>query len=362
MKYLILANHYNSLRIFRRELLQALSKKHEVVVSIPPCDDENRKLLESYGTRVIITPMSRRGLNPFVDLKLLWDYIRLLKAERPDRVVCYTVKCNIYGAFACRWCGIPHFANVTGLGTPLEKGGMAGFVVSTLYRLALKRASRVFFENPGDCDRIVSKGILRREQTQVMAGAGVNLEEFAYTPYPKEEGKVSFLFVGRIMQEKGCDELFDAIRNLHDNGIAVQFDFIGWFEEHYEAQVRELERDGLIRFHGFQDDVRPFITQCHCVILPSWHEGMSNTLLEGASMGRPLITTDVHGCREAVEDGKTGFLVPLRNSQALTSVITQFVFLSHEEKERMGIMGRKRMEEFFDKRMVVAKTLEIVEG
>lgn len=358
MKLLLLANHYNTLRIFRRELIRELARHHEVVVAIPPCDEDNRRLLASYGARVVFIEMSRRGMNPLQDVRLLRDYLRLLKQERPDKVVCYTVKCNIYGALACRYLGIEHHVNVTGLGTPLERGGFAGFLVSRLYRLALKRAKTVFCENPGDGQRLVAGRMARQEQLQVMPGAGVNLDEFAVAEYPESESPVRFLFIGRIMQEKGVDELFAAIERLHHDGVAFVFDFIGWYEEQYEAQVKELEARGLIRFHGFQDDVRPFIRACHCSVLPSWHEGMSNTLLESASMARPLITTDVHGCCEAVEDGVSGFLVPLRDATALHAALKRFCDLPHDQRCAMGLRGRQRMEQRFDKRHVVARTCQ----
>lgn len=360
MKLLILANHYNTLRIFRRELLKALSSQHEVVVAMPPCDEANRDQIISYGTKVVFVAMSRRGMNPLADLKLFWDYYRLMSQERPDKVICYTVKCNIYGALACRLLGIPHYVNVTGLGTPLEKGGFAGWLVTRLYRFSLKQASAVFCENSGDGERLISGRMVRAEQLHVMPGAGVNLDEFAFTPYPTAESPVKFLFIGRIMQEKGVDELFEAIECLHADGIPFIFDFIGWYEEQYESRVRDMEARGLIRFHGFQSDVRPYIRDCHCSVLPSWHEGMSNTLLESASMGRPLITTRVHGCMEAVEEGVSGFLAPLRDAQALYQALKMFCLLPYAQKQHMGQAARRHVAKGFDKKMVISKTVNIL--
>lgn len=358
MKILVLANHYNTLRIFRRELLKAMAAAgHEVVISIPPCDEENRQILESYGTRVVFTAFDRRGTNPLDDLKLLAEYRKLIREEKPDKVVTYTIKCNIYGAFACKSGKIPHYANVTGLGSAFQGHGKMRMLVSTLYKLSLNKSKRIFFENVGNRDTLVEDGIVRKEQTVVMPGAGVNLDEFAPVPYPAE-GPIRFLFVGRIMQEKGVDEYFAAIRRLRADYPNTEFDFIGWYEDHYEEQVKAMEAEGLIRFHGFQADVKPFIEQAHCVVLPSWHEGMSNTLQEGAAMCRPLITSNIHGCKEAVIEGVSGFLTDVRNEDSLYAALTQFCALPHAKKTAMGIAGRTHMEEVFDKTKVVRWTMD----
>ena len=357
MKILVLANHYNTLRIFRRELLKAMAAAgHEVVISIPPCDSENKQILESYGTRVVFTAFDRRGTNPLDDLKLLAEYRQLVQAEKPDKVITYTIKCNIYGAFACKPQGIPHYANITGLGSAFQGHGKMRMLVSALYKLSLNRSKRIFFENIGNRDTLVEDGIVRKDQTVVLPGAGVNLEEFAPVPYPAE-GSVRFLFVGRIMQEKGVDEYFAAIRRLRVDFPNTEFDFIGWYEDHYEEQVKTMEKEGLIRFHGFQADVKPFIARAHCVVLPSWHEGMSNTLQEGAAMCRPLIASNIHGCKEAVVENVSGYLTEVRNADSLYTALKGFCELPYEEKQNMGLAGRTHMEAVFDKDHVVNLTM-----
>ena len=362
MKVLVLANHYNTLRIFRRELLKTMSAAgHEVVVSIPPCDAENQRILESYGTRVVFTSFDRRGTNPLDDVKLLREYSKLVREEKPDKVITYTIKCNVYGALACKPGKIPHYANITGLGSTFQGHGKMRMLVSVLYKMSLNRSKRIFFENVGNRDTLVSDGIVREEQTVVLHGAGVNLEEFAPTSYPAE-GTLRFLFVGRIMQEKGVDEYFAAIRHLRKTYPDTEFDFIGWYEDHYEEQVKTMEAEGLIRFHGFQPDVKPFIRQAHCIVHPSWHEGMSNTLLEGAAMCRPLITSNIHGCKEAVVEGVNGYLAEVRNEESLYEAMKRFCSLTHEEKMAMGRAGRTHMEQNFDKEDVVKQTMEKVFG
>lgn len=358
MKILILANHYNTLRIFRRELLQRLfSLGHEIIVSIPPTDEENCKSLEAYGCRIIIEPeLDRRGNNPVKDLALLKNYIKLIKKEKPDKIITYTIKCNIYGAEAAKICKVPCYCNVTGLGSAFQNGGFTEKMVSVMYKFSMNKAQRIFFENVGNRDTLVQKKIVKREQAVVMPGAGVNTEDFCYTEYPLDK-EICFVFVGRIMAEKGVDELFYAIEKLKTEYDNLYFDFIGWYEDDYEDAVNKLQAKGLINFYGFQLDVKPFIAKSHCVILPSWHEGMSNTLLEGAAMGRPLITNNIHGCMEAVDDGITGYLAVLKDKEDLYNKMKRFVELPYEQKKQMGTLGRQRMKKFFDKQMVVEKTL-----
>lgn len=355
---LVLANHFNTLRIFRRELLVRLSRMgHRVTVSIPPCDDENRRILESYGCRVVFTPMERRGTNPAADGLLLIRYMKLIRDLKPDKVISYTIKPNVYGSLAAGQKGISHYANITGLGSAFQKKGISRKLVSALYRISLPGADRVFFENRGNRNTLVREGIVKAEQAVVMHGAGVNLQEFAPSPYPDTADGIRFLFIGRIMEEKGVKELFSAIRRIRKEFPKTYFDFIGWYEDSYQETVESMEKEGLLSFHGFVNDVRPFICVAHCVILPSWHEGMSNTLLEAASMCRPLITSDVYGCREAVKDGVSGFLTVVRDAESIYLQMRRFILLPLKEKEKMGRAGRRRMEKYFDKEMVVDRTI-----
>lgn len=364
MKILILVNHYNTLRIFRRELLLELAQMgHELVVSLPPCEEENMRLLQSYGCRLIETgEMDRRGKNPITDLKLLFRYRTMIRKEKPDKVLTYTIKPNIYGGIACKWAGIPYYVNITGLGSAFQKrDSMTCKIASFLYRNSLNKANTIFFENAGNRDVLINSKIARKEQSVVLPGAGVNLQEFPNTPYTVEDSEgIKFLFVGRVMREKGVDELFECIRKLKRDGIRARFLFIGWYEESYQPMVEQMQREKLIEFHGFQEDVRPYIKNCHCVILPSWHEGMSNTLLEGAAMCRPLITSKIHGCMEAVIDGQTGYLFPCKHTEQLYDKIVKFIKLPYEVKRNMGLRGREHMEKTFDKKDVVKKTVQVV--
>ena len=359
-KILILANHYNTLRIFRRELIKKLAELgNEVLISIPPAEKQEIDTLESYGSKVIITDMERRGMNPVKDISLLNRYKKLLREVNPDKVITYTIKPNIYGSIACKSLKIPHYCNVTGLGSAfMADGGLMRKLVSMMYKFSMNKAEKIFFENVGNRDTLVNENIVRAEQTAVMAGAGVNLDEFAFCEYPEDDGAVHFLNVGRIMREKGMDELFYAIRKIKKEYPNTTFDFIGWYEDNYKETVEKMQSENLIAFHGFQSDVTPFIKKAHCIVHPSYHEGMSNTLLESCSMGRPIITSNIHGCLEAVEDGKNGYLCNVKDGEDLYCKIKQFIELPYEKRREMGRYARKFVEMNFDKNDVVDRTVK----
>lgn len=359
-KILILANHYNTLRIFRRELIKKLAELgNEILISIPPAEKQEIDTLESYGSKVIITDMERRGMNPVKDISLLNRYKKLLREVNPDKVITYTIKPNIYGSIACKSLKIPHYCNVTGLGSAfMADGGLMRKLVSMMYKFSMNKAEKIFFENVGNRDTLVNENIVRAEQTVVMAGAGVNLDEFAFCEYPEDDGSVHFLNVGRIMREKGMDELFYAIKKIKKEYPNTTFDFIGWYEDDYKETVEKMQSENLIAFHGFQSDVTPFIKKANCIVHPSYHEGMSNTLLESCSMGRPIITSNIHGCLEAVEDGKNGYLCNVKDGEDLYCKIKQFIELPYEKRREMGRYARKFVEMNFDKNDVVDKTVK----
>lgn len=359
-KILILANHYNTLRIFRRELIKKLSELgHKVIISIPDCDQIEIDTLESYGSKVIITEMERRGMNPIKDISLLKRYKRLIKEVRPDKVITYTIKPNIYGSMACKSLKVPHYVNVTGLGSAfMADGGLMRKLVSAMYKFSLNKAEKIFFENVGNRDTLVNSNIVKKEQTVVMAGAGVNVDEFAYCDYPEDDGAVHFLNVGRIMREKGMDELFYAIEKIKPEYSNTTFDFIGWYEDDYKDVIERLQNEGFINFHGFQSNVKPFIEKASCIVHPSYHEGMSNTLLESCSMGRPIITSNIHGCLEAVDEGKNGFLCNVKDGEDLYNKLKKFIELSYEERKTMGSYARDYVVKNFNKTDVVNKTIK----
>jgi galacturonosyltransferase len=351
---LFLTNNSSGLYGFRKELIQALAEKNTVSASTP--DDGNIEDLNAVGCRVILTDIDRRGINPVTDLKLFVRYWKMLRQEKPHMVITYTIKPNIYGGLACRLLGIPYAANITGLGTAFQKEGLLRKLVVALYKLSLKKARVVFFENFGNRQVFLDEGIVAAENTCLLSGAGVNLERFEYKPYP-ETAPVRFLFVGRVMKEKGVEELFEAMKRLRAEGFDCCLDMLGESEEDYTKVLGEYEAGGWVRFHGFQNDVRPFIENAHCFVLPSYHEGMANTNLECAAMGRPVITSDIPGCREAVVEGVSGLLCESQNAHSLYDAMKRFMLLPNEARARMGRAGRQHMEAVFDKNVVVRNTM-----
>ena len=355
MKVMILANFDVGLYQFRKELIAALLKEHQVLLSLP--DGDLIRPLEAMGCEFYDTPLNRRGINPVTDLKLFARYLKLLRKEKPDLVITYTIKPNIYGGIACRLRKIPYAVNITGLGTAFQKQGMLRKLVTFLYRTALKKAKVVFFENSGNMEVLQQERIVSAEQCHLLNGAGVNLEHYAYAPYPKA-GTTRFLFVGRVMKEKGIEELFAVMERLHSEGADCCLDVLGGYEENYADTIRCYEEKGWLHYHGYVTDVRPFIEKAHCFVLPSYHEGMANTNLECASMGRPVITSNIPGCTEAVQDGVSGLLCQPKDADSVYEAMKHFLSLPAETRIQMGRAGRAHMEAVFDKKKVVAETVK----
>ena len=270
MKILILTNYDVGLYQFRRELIEALLKENQVTISLPY--GELVEPLKDMGCVFLDTPVDRRGINPVTDLKLLMKYRRMLRTEKPDLVITYTIKPNIYGGIACRMAKIPYAVNITGLGTAFQKQGTLRKFVTFLYKTALKKAKVVFFENAANRQIFIDEKIVPEGKCCLLSGAGVNLERYTYAPYPMAE-PVRFLFMGRVMKEKGVEELFAAMERLRREGETCSLDVLGSYEENYAEQIRNFEAEGWLRYHGYQKDVRPFIAQTHCFVLPSYHEG-----------------------------------------------------------------------------------------
>ena len=353
-KIMVLTNHSYMLWQFRRELIAELMKEHEVIISMPFVGHEED--FQAMGLRCIETAIDRRGINPKTDFKLLKTYYGMLKEEKPDLVITYSIKPNIYAGLVCGMLKIPFCANVQGLGTAFQKAGLAQFV-TLLYKLAFRKVRTVFFENEANAEEFQKRHIIPIEKQTVLHGAGINLEYYKTQSYPQNE-KIHFLYLGRIMKEKGMDELFTAVSKLHKEGAQFVLDLVGFFEDEYKEQVEHLQNEGIAVFHGFQQDPRPYYKNADCIVLPSYHEGMSNVLLEAAATGRPLITSDIPGCREAVEDGNTGFLVQVKNSESLYEAMKKVLKMSAEEREAMGNAGHEKMEREFRKEMVVAETIK----
>jgi galacturonosyltransferase len=356
MKVLVLSNFGMGLYKFRKELLQELIKQgHEVFVSLP--NDEYIPLLENLGCEYIESKVDRRGTNPLSDMKLLLSYIKIINKIKPNIVLTYTIKPNVYGGIACRITKTPYLPNITGLGTAVENEGLMQKVTLNLYKIALKNAECIFFQNEPNRQFFIDRGIIKNK-SKVIPGSGVNLEQHRYEEYPNDKENIRFLFIGRIMRAKGIDELLKAAEQIKENQKNVEFHFVGFCEEGYSEELRELNDSGIIHYHGQQDDVHKFIKDSHAIILPSYHEGTSNVLLESSSTGRPILASNVAGCKETFDDGVSGIGFEVKSDKALVSAIQQFLDLPHENKKQMGIAGRKKMEQEYDRKIVINAYLE----
>ena len=351
-KVLILTNNSGGLYCFRKELISEMGKSCEIVCSTP--FDDKIPELEALGCRLVPTELDRRGINPLKDLKLLRFYRRLIRAEKPDTVITYTIKPNLYGGAVCRLTKTPYVTNVTGLGSAFESKGALHALVVRMYRFALKKVKVVFFENSENRRIFLNERIVDEDRTVLLNGAGVNLDWFSVQPYPQNE-VFRFLFIGRVMKEKGIEELLAAMEKLNGEGLRCFLDVLGGFDEDYKDVFRRCEEKGWLKYHGYQSDVRPFIKDCDAFVLPSYHEGMANTNLECASSGRPVITSNIPGCKEAVLNGKSGYLAEARNAESLYLAMKKM--LQTENRAEMGLCGRRHMENEFDKKTIVERTI-----
>lgn len=358
MIILVIANNDIGLYKFRKELLQKLiDDGNEVYISLP-----NGNLVQpmvDMGCKFIDTAVDRRGINPVTDLKLFLNYRKMIGKVKPDFIITYTIKPNVYAGIVSAIKHKKYAINITGLGTAFQKQGLFLKLIVMLYKFACKKAHTIIFENCENMKLFLDYGIVKEEQCLLNAGAGVNLEEYPFEEYPPTD-KTRFLFIGRIMQEKGIDELFDAAKRIKHEYDNVEFDVVGMYEDNYEETVNRLVDDGIINFYGYQQDVKPFVKQSHCFVLSSWHEGMANTNLECGAMGRPIITSNIHGCLEAVVDGKTGYLVEKKNANDLYEKIKRFIELPYDEKVKMGQASHDHIAEVFDKKKVVSDTISVL--
>ncbi len=356
-KILIITNHSYMLYRFRLELIQKLAEKHEVILSMPFVGHEED--FQKLGFECIETKLERHGMNPFKDIALIKEYRHQLKEIRPDLVITYSIKPNVYAGWLCGRERIPYAVNVQGLGNAFDRPILSR-VASLLYKISLSRAFAVFFENESDVNFFLEKNLVSFAKLKVLSGAGINLETYSYRPYP--DNKVfRFAYIGRIMKEKGIDELIEACNILREKGYVFLLDIVGFYEDEFRDDYKkEVDRQvirGLAEDHGFKEDPRPYYELADCVVMPSYHEGMSNVLLEAAAMGRPVITTDIPGCREAVDDGVSGLLVKAKDTLSLMEAMETMLKKSRKERETMGKAGRKKMEETFDKDKVVEETI-----
>ena len=343
MKIAILINDTTYAYNLRKEIIQRLvADKHEVYIVGEVL--LFKKELKELGCRIVGLKIGRHGTNPLDDFRLMLTYRKILKKLRPDAVLTYNIKPNSYGGMACSMLHIPYYPNITGLGTPVENPGRIQKLAIALYKTGVRKADCVFFQNSENVEFFKSHNMLSpSSRIRLLPGSGVNLETHPMFPYPSDD-KIHFLFVARIMKEKGIDIFLAAARQIRSERDDCVFDICGMCDdEKYTHILEEAQKEGIVNYHGQQKDLTPFYRQCSCLLFPSYYpEGMSNVLLEAAASGRPLIVADRSGCREVVDDNVTGFIVPINDEAATIEAVYKFLALTPEEREKMGIEGRKK--------------------
>lgn len=342
---------------FRRPVVEALiADGHSVTVLAPR--DGSVADLENLGCRFRPLEMSVKGLNPLQDLRLMRRFKRIFRSERPDVILSYTIKNNIFGAMAAKAFNIPFIPNVTGLGTAFLSGGVLQTVAEGLYRKAFGPLSHVFFQNSDDRDLFLERRLVQTNQTQLLPGSGIDLGRFSAAEYPAENEAPVFLMIARLLRDKGVLEYVEAARQVQDQVPGARFQLLGATgSENRTAIDRETvsawEAEGLVEYLGTTSDVRPHIATAHCMVLPSYREGAPRTLIEAAAMARPLIATDVPGCRAVVTHGASGFLCEVKSGDSLAQACFDFIALPRADQIKMGQAGRAKMEAEYNDAIVV---------
>jgi glycosyltransferase involved in cell wall biosynthesis len=358
-------NVYN----FRRGLVEGLQAAGFPVVVASPADGFIEKL-RALGCRHQPVPITSDGTSILGDLWLLFAYFKLFRAEGPGVYLGYTIKPNVYGTLAARLCGVSAINNVSGLGTAFIRETWLTGVVTVLYRLAFTGSHTVFFQNEDDRTLFVERRIVARVKTRLLPGSGIDLAHNRPSPLPASQAEggraPTFLLIARLLWDKGVGEFIDAARIVRQTRPGARFRLLGFLDVQNRtavdrASVERWVAEGVVEYLGSTDDVRPFIAAADCVVLPSYREGTPRTLLEGAAMGRPLIATDVPGCREVVEDGRNGLLCNVRDAADLAEKMLQFIDLSPEERARMGRESRAKVEREFDEQIVIDRYLEVID-
>ncbi len=354
-KILFIVNSPIGSRSNRIEIIQNLLRSGFDVLIVEPERDVSN-YVESIGCKVQIVGIDRHGINPFVDLKLILVFNSIIRSYKPDVILTFTIKPNLYGSIAARSCNVPCLPNITGLGMVFQKRKILQLFVLKLYKYAFRDIECVFFQNSYNRDFLKKR--IRLSHSVLLPGSGIDLKKHIFEDYPKETSSIKLIYIGRLMHDKGVGELFEAIKIIKDSNQRVSLTILGDFEEEYRPIVFDMVERDLVDYKGFQSDVHGFIKDCHALVLPSYHEGMANVLLEAAACGRPILASNIPGCRETFDEGISGFGFEPRSVDSLVSAMKKFINLPYDKKREMGLAGRKKMECEFDRNIVVSAYME----
>ena len=350
---------------FRMDLIAALQRQGYRVVALAP-EDEYSARLSSFGVDFHPLRIDKQGISPARDLRLAAEYGKALRRIRPDVFLGYTIKPNIYGSLAAHSLGIPVINNVSGLGTAFIRRGPLTHIVTMLYRLAFRRSGTIFFQNRDDRDLFVGDKIVRADQAQLLPGSGIDLGHFQPEEHRSARDSFAFLFIGRLLWDKGIGEYVEAARLVRARHPDTSFRMLGFVDAPNRsavarAQVDAWTAEGTVDYLGASEDVRPHIAAADCIVLPSYREGLPRALLEGAAMAKPLIATDVPGCRDVVEHGANGLLCTVRDPLSLADAMIEMLESSDDRRRAMGARGRALAEQGFDRQVVIDRYLAAIE-
>jgi glycosyltransferase involved in cell wall biosynthesis len=366
-------NIYN----FRRGMLKVFLEEGHRIVCIAPRDDYAEKL-GALGFEYREIRMNNKGTNPFEDAKLIVDFYKVFKSVRPDVLLHYTIKPNIYGSMAAGLLGIPVISNISGLGTVFLNDGFSSKIARLLYKIALRTPKKVFFQNAQDRELFIHSRLVNAQKTDLLPGSGIDTARFAPRRQRTPDGTVRFLFIARLVKDKGIGEYVEAARQIHQshapeevlseemtNDQLPKFQILGAYYPGNPtaitaAEMKTWEAEGIVEYLGTSDDVASVIADADCVVLPSYREGLSRVLLEAAAMGKPIVTTNVPGCREVVDDGVNGYLCGVKDAGSLAEAIAKMVALSEEARRGMGRKGREKVEREFDEKIVIDRYREAI--
>lgn len=358
-RILFLVNHDVVIYNFRLEIVERLIENgHEVHISSPY--GERIDDLIKLGCKYHKIEMARHGMNPVKELGLIQEYKKLIKKVKPDICFGFTIKPNIHGAIAARSIRVPFVANITGLGTAVENPGMTQMISIGLYKYAFRGIQKVFFQNMENQKFFIDHKIAIGKHG-LLPGSGVNLTRFAPLEYPNDS-TTEFVFIGRIMKEKGIDQYLDAAEYITKKYPKTRFHICGFCEDEYEGRLDECAKSGVVNYHGMVRDIKEVLKSTHCTVHPTFYpEGLSNVLLESSACARPIITTDRSGCREVIDDGVNGFICKQMDSKDLIEKIEKFLAQSWYNKKQMGLAGRAKVEKEFNRQIVVENYVKELE-
>jgi galacturonosyltransferase len=359
-KILILSNHFITLYSFRKELIRKLIEDgHAVYLSMPK--SEENIFFSDMGCKIVETPVDRRGVNPIQDIGLILNYIKIMYKLNPDIIFSYTIKPNIYGCIASKFTNIRQICNITGTGSTFLEKGTINMVAKILYKLSIKKSYKVYFQNSGDRDFFIQNKMVANNY-EVLPGSGVNLEQYVICDVPSGD-EVNFIFIGRVMKLKGIDQYLECARTIKDRYSDTNFYVAGFVEEEkYRGIIEAYHAQGIIKYIGFQKDIKSWIKKCHCTILPSHGgEGVPNVLLESAAMGRFCIASRINGSQDVIDDAVTGYLFETGSSDDLIEKAEKFLQLSKIQRTAMGLAARTKVEIEFDRKIVINTYLKEID-